>query len=1019
MPRATLPTLGAFTLQTGGGVTYYTWEGSVQIPGHLTDNGSPSYLRGIQIGEGTISIQISATSSGSGSPFGPDLHRNWENYYGAVIFDNGDFDTVTLIGPNWSGIATLSDTSEPYSWNPTQSSSGQSANPDAATSAELEAWFASNYTDTDLTITLDDGETLPVAHAGSNQTVNAGAGVTLNGSASVDPDGGSIVSYLWEHVSGTSVTLSGANTATATFTAPSTAGNIDFRLTVTDDEGDTASAFVRVTVQVPAPPPPTPITNVDLQGSINAGAVGLSGTLSKEALVLLTLADFDSSGLEVVTLALLTAGIGTQGSLRNIYNSHSNWADSGSILDGSLQLSGTTTSLVRIGFDTSTLRFNDSDGSFHIGNYFNTGGDGDDLTAYFQTTADNVTSTAELSSTFTAGLFEHSVNFNITPVVRSFLNGISNGQRFIFALARPAPLITDVDLQGSINAGAVGLSGALSTDTVNIQGSIDLGGVTLSGVLFRDVNIRSSIDVGTVALSGTVTKEPIFGLHSFDTTDLRVEFAALISIGAGDTYYATPPRGTAGSLDEGDLSIEVGANSTVITRIRKSNNRLILNDDDSPNPLNLGSYFNSGDPDFSLYVQTSQHLVELPVSSLQGTGANNVRWSFTTELTTLFNAVSSGDKVIFALAQRIPARLIAGSIDAGSVTLAGVLFKQSTVVDLQGSIDVGTVTLSGALPKIEIPITDVEAEGSIDVGTVTLIGALSTVVSFISINGSIGVGAISLSGTLSRLRLSSLKASLSTRHLETDLYGSIDSGATSLKGVLSKGGDFTSLSGSLSGSLPESINIVGHINLSSSLSGIVYGASKDSTAGIVLLKGLLSTASFLTGELDKISDKVTLKGTLDKFSELIVVPFNVKLKGTLSKDRSLSTSERISLVKSRRGWFYINLSKPPSRLLYDVSRLMEYSEGVYDDFTSYFIEEMRKLPSAGTYRVEEDNRPDIYSDAIYGSTDFWYILLLYNNIVLVSDMKRGDELRYPSKARLEDVYSSLRTAENRGVLDVI
>ena len=79
----------------------------------------------------------------------------------------------------------------------------------------------------------------PFADAGSDQTVTEGATVTLNGRNSTDP-GGSIVSYLWEQINGSTVLLTNSNTNTATFVAPNVgiAGEtLTFRLTVTDDGG--------------------------------------------------------------------------------------------------------------------------------------------------------------------------------------------------------------------------------------------------------------------------------------------------------------------------------------------------------------------------------------------------------------------------------------------------------------------------------------------------------------------------------------------------------------------------------------------------------------------------------------------------------------------------------------------------------------------------------------------------------------------------------------------------------------
>ena len=84
----------------------------------------------------------------------------------------------------------------------------------------------------------------PTAIVGPNQTVNASQIVTLDGSKSFDKDGGTIASYKWVQVSGSpTVTLTGANTAKATFKAPSsnTDTTLTFKLTVTDSDGGASS----------------------------------------------------------------------------------------------------------------------------------------------------------------------------------------------------------------------------------------------------------------------------------------------------------------------------------------------------------------------------------------------------------------------------------------------------------------------------------------------------------------------------------------------------------------------------------------------------------------------------------------------------------------------------------------------------------------------------------------------------------------------------------------------------------
>lgn len=88
----------------------------------------------------------------------------------------------------------------------------------------------------------------PVANAGADRTVAEGAVATLQGSGS-DSDG-TITAYSWTQTAGPAVSLSGASTATASFTAPQVSANtvLIFRLTVTDNQGATGTDDVAVTV---------------------------------------------------------------------------------------------------------------------------------------------------------------------------------------------------------------------------------------------------------------------------------------------------------------------------------------------------------------------------------------------------------------------------------------------------------------------------------------------------------------------------------------------------------------------------------------------------------------------------------------------------------------------------------------------------------------------------------------------------------------------------------------------------
>jgi len=115
----------------------------------------------------------------------------------------------------------------------------------------------------ELTVTIADGSgsnVAPSALAGINQTRAAGSTVTLDGSQSSDSDGDNLT-FAWSQDSGPAVTLNNADTAVASFTAPSVTSDslLQFSLTVSDPSGlsDTAVTTVTVTQSISVTPTPS------------------------------------------------------------------------------------------------------------------------------------------------------------------------------------------------------------------------------------------------------------------------------------------------------------------------------------------------------------------------------------------------------------------------------------------------------------------------------------------------------------------------------------------------------------------------------------------------------------------------------------------------------------------------------------------------------------------------------------------------------------------------------------------
>lgn len=90
----------------------------------------------------------------------------------------------------------------------------------------------------------------PTAHAGADQTVASGSTVTLSGSG-VAASGRTIAEFIWARLSGPAVTLNNANTASASFVAPTVSSgsqSLEFRLQVRDSRGESATDTVVITV---------------------------------------------------------------------------------------------------------------------------------------------------------------------------------------------------------------------------------------------------------------------------------------------------------------------------------------------------------------------------------------------------------------------------------------------------------------------------------------------------------------------------------------------------------------------------------------------------------------------------------------------------------------------------------------------------------------------------------------------------------------------------------------------------
>jgi dienelactone hydrolase len=132
---------------------------------------------------------------------------------------------------------------------------------------------------TSFTNTYNKGNAIPVANAGVDKAVTTSS-TTLAGSGT-DADG-SIAAYSWTKLSGPSVTLGNTSVASLSLSGLLT-GDYFFRLTVTDNSGNTDSDYIKLTVNLAAKNA-SPVCNAGVDQTITrpSSSITATGTASDQ-----------------------------------------------------------------------------------------------------------------------------------------------------------------------------------------------------------------------------------------------------------------------------------------------------------------------------------------------------------------------------------------------------------------------------------------------------------------------------------------------------------------------------------------------------------------------------------------------------------------------------------------------------------------------------------------------------------------------------------------------------------------
>ena len=115
---------------------------------------------------------------------------------------------------------------------------------------------------------------------------------------------------------------------------------------------------------------------------------------------------------------------------------------------------------------------------------------------------------------------------------------------------------------------------------------------------------------------------------------------------------------------------------------------------------------------------------------------------------------------------------------------------------------------------------------------------------------------------------------------------------------------------------------------------------------------------------------------------------------------------------------YINLDKKYTDR-FDMAKFLNFSNGVHDILTSYFLYKLSDLPVRGKFEITfESGRPEFLSYLLYKDVQYWWLLMEYNNLLDIYDLKQGLEIKYFSINELEDLYFSLVSNENSKKIDI-
>jgi parallel beta-helix repeat protein len=301
LPVSTITLDGTSSSDADGNITAYTWKKLSGPTNGVITSSSSSKTTVTGLIAGTYVFQLSVTDNNSATtvasvtikvnPANVSINQPPVANAGNDINITLPVNTVTL---NGSASKDPDGTIVKYLWEKMSGPDVRFSNAGGVINvvsgmAEGSYIFKLTVTDNNNTTAIDYVNVVvkksatinvnPLANAGSNITITLPLNsVTLNGSGSKDSDG-TIVSYLWQKISGKDVRFSDAGSVKSTVSAL-VEGSYIFQLIVTDNNGASSYSRINVTVLPALKAVPVALTQGNLSLTLPVSSISADGSKS-------------------------------------------------------------------------------------------------------------------------------------------------------------------------------------------------------------------------------------------------------------------------------------------------------------------------------------------------------------------------------------------------------------------------------------------------------------------------------------------------------------------------------------------------------------------------------------------------------------------------------------------------------------------------------------------------------------------------------------------------------------------